>query len=411
MSPRVTTHDRRRRKKLDHRNIPPNAKSLSINEYIMRYSCLFLLFLMPLLCYSISNYEDYDPWKDVGIPDQTGSFAWRNIDETWLQDILNSPGWKQIVRYSYFRLGEKLFIPYREFENYGEAPHYERDYGTYPCIDGSTVAAAMVIEFARQHLDLPADELEEFVTLSTTHNAYINLIEKYDKWIPHGQSVKGYPVLYEEKHPVDLVIATEPSVEELQLARENGVELVIKPVCHDAFVFITHADNPVDTLTLEQVRGIYSGAILNWSEVGGPDHEIVAYQREANSGSQTAMEQMVMGGVPLQSAPMTKTIWGMGELVDAVAEYSNDLYSIGYTYRYYLDNLYRNDSIKVLRINGVAPDNGNIYSGVYPFSTYYYGVSRAGEENGTGGLFLDWMLSAEGQRCIEQAGYIPLVNN
>ena len=56
-------------------------------------------------------------------------------------------------------------------------------------------------------------------------------------------------------------------------------------------MFITHKDNPIDSLTIEQIQSIYSGKITNWNQVGGEDLEIKAYQREGNSGSQTAMEQ------------------------------------------------------------------------------------------------------------------------
>jgi len=90
-----------------------------------------------------------------------------------------------------------------------------------------------------------------------------------------------------------------------------------------------------------------------------------------------------------------------------VAEYKVYEASIGYTYKFYIDTLYKNENIKILRIEGISPDEENIRAGRYPFTTCYYGVIRAGDENSSGGRFLDWMLSAEGQRCIKQAGYIP----
>ena len=102
----------------------------------------------------------------------------------------------------------------------------------------------------------------------------------------------------EENHPVDLIIVTEPSDEEIEMAKKYNIEMLIKPVCYDAFVFITHKDNPVDNLTIEEIQKIYSGQITNWKEVGGNDEKIRAYQREENSGSQTAMEKLVMQGIP-----------------------------------------------------------------------------------------------------------------
>ena len=98
----------------------------------------------------------------------------------------------------------------------------------------------------------------------------------------------------------------------------------------------------------------------------------------------------------------------MGMLVDAVAEYENETASLGYTYRYYIDSLYKNDNIKTISVDGISPSDDNIRTGSYPFTTNYYGVIREGDDDSIGGQFLDWMLSNEGQQCIAQAGYITL---
>ena len=271
--------------------------------------------------------------------------------------------------------------------------------------DGSTVAVPMAIEFARQILDLSDQDAKDFVCFNTTHHAYENLI--YSRPNP-GAMIRSTNCFLDESHPVDLIIATEPSAEELALARENRVKLYIQPICYDAFVFITHKDNPVESLTVQEIQKIYTGKITNWKEVGGLDARIELYQREKNSGSQTAMENLVMQGLPMLPPTMTKVAVGMGELVDAVAEYQNAPSSLGYTYQYYIDTLYKNENIKVLRINGKSSAPENLRNGVYPFSTRYYGVIRQTDMQNTGGRFLNWMLSDEGQKCIAQAGYVPL---
>ena len=183
---------------------------------------------------------------------------------------------------------------------------------------------------------------------------------------------------------------------------------ILNEYIRDAFVFITGKDNPVESLTLEQVRGIFSGEITNWREVGGADEKIQAFQREPGSGSQLGMEQLVMQGTPMADPKKVLVVGNMGGLIDAVAEYQNSARSIGYSYRYYIDNQYSSENIKQLKIEGVAPTDENIISGAYPLSVEYVGVIRAGEEDGPGGLFLDWILSEEGQACVVQAGYIPL---
>ena len=164
------------------------------------------------------------------------------------------------------------------------------DYGTYPMLDGSTVCVPMAVEFARQHLGLSDKDASYFVDFQTTDTAYRSVIEK---------RVGGLGSIDEtimEEKPVDLIVVTEPSEDELELAKAYKVELDIRPVCYDAFVFITHKDNPVDSLTVDQIQKIYSGQITNWKDVGGRDEAIVPYQREEDSGSQTAMEKQVMQG-------------------------------------------------------------------------------------------------------------------
>ncbi len=331
-------------------------------------------------------------------PDKTGS--WGQINQVVERDA----AWEKIVTDSEFQLGERTVKGSWNVPP-GKQDYYEVKYGTYPSLDGSTVAVPMGAEFARQHLGLSDEDVRDFVYFNTTHTAYENLIYARPN---NGGMIRSTDTFLEELHPVDLIIATEPSDEELALAKENHVELIIEPVCYDAFVFITHKDNPVDSLTVEEIQKIYSGEITNWKEVGGEGTDIVSYQREKNSGSQTAMENLVMKGIPMLPPAMIQVVEGMGMLIDAVAEHENSRSSLGYTYQYYIDTLYKNDSIKVLRINGVSSSPENLRNDAYQFSTRYYGVIRGTDKQNTGGRFLEWMLSEEGQKCIAQAGYIPL---
>jgi phosphate transport system substrate-binding protein len=312
------------------------------------------------------------------------------------QYIEKGEDWRQIVTDSEFQLGE--FTPI----NIDGRDMTDVPFGTYPRIDGSTVMRPLGAEFFWQHLDVPNADIEWYFTeFSSTSNAYLNLIHQYQ----HESWLGGYRL---GPKAVDLILVTEPSESDLALASEAGIELIAKPVCLDAFVFITHKDNPVVSLTVEQVQKIYSGEITNWSEVGGTELDITAYQRNPNSGSQTMMERNVMNGLSMIPPPLAREVFGMGILIESVAEYSNERFSIGYTFKYYIDRLYVNENIKVLEINGIAPTRENIRDKSYPFTAYYYAVYRAGDKDGVAGRFTEWILSEEGQRCVGQAGYIPL---
>ena len=254
-------------------------------------------------------------------------------------------------------------------------------------IDGSTATIPITAELFRQFCGVEDDKLEYYIDHNTTGPAYENLIlGKKDK---------------------TLLFVTEPSEEERKLAADNNVELDVTPIALDGFVFITHEDNPVDSLTVQQIQAIYSGQFTNWQQVGGNDEEIVAYQREANSGSQTVMENMVMKGIQMTEPPKLPVAATMGALVDSVASYRNKTCSLGYSFYYYINNLYQNADIKVLKINGISPDNENLINKTYPFSSGYFAVTKKGGDQKAEEI-KQYLLTDEGQALIKAAGYCPV---
>ena len=347
-----------------------------------------------------------DVEEEANIPDP---IVWGNIN----QYIVKGAGWKQIVKdKTQFVLGKPDSAPY---EVYGSNYIYKQSYGTFPAIDGSTVCVPMAAEFVWQFTNLsdtlPSkwnSETVSFLSFSTTSGAYDKLV---NGGTTNGVIAKEFINYREEYHlnkRPDIVIATHPSNDELKMASNAGIELIIRPVCYDSFVFITHKDNPVESLTVEQIQKIYSGKITNWKEVGGKNLKIVAYQREPNSGSQTAMEEWVMKGIPMTKPPTAEISTGMGMLIEAVAGYTNSAMSLGYTYKYYVDRLYKSPEIKILKINGITPSDDNVRNNSYAFIAPYNAVIRSTDAEEVGGRFLNWMLSDEGQACIAQAGYVSL---
>ncbi|MDR2148554.1 MAG: substrate-binding domain-containing protein [Tannerella sp.] len=346
--------------------------------------------------------------------------AYDNIN----QFIVKGQGWKQIVKdKAQFVLGEADSISYSNEPSWSGAAftfaHYKHSYGTFPAMDGSTVCIPMAAEFVWQFTNLSdvipnlypgISETMSFLNFSTTSGAYNNLINGGTtngvivKINPSNSEIKEY---HFNKRP-DIVLATYPSTAELNMASNAGIEMIIRPVCYDSFVFITHRDNPVESLTVDQVQKIYSGQITNWKEVGGRNEKIVAYQREPNSGSQTAMEEWVMKGIKMTNPPMAQLAMGMGMLIEVVAGYENGTMSLGYTYKYYVDRLYTSPDIKILKVNGVMPSDENVRNSNYPFIAPYNAVIRSTDVDEVGGRFMNWILSDEGQACITQAGYVSI---
>ena len=206
----------------------------------------------------------------------------------------------------------------------------------------------------------------------------------------------------------DVIFTTPMSEEQLEFLAENDFDYEMKPVAGEGFVFVVNRDNPVDSLTVEQLKGIYSGEITNWSEVGGDDVEIIAYQRNTDSGSQNYMRAF-MGDTPLME-PLTDQIpSSMYSILDVVANYENSVGAIGYSVYSYSDGMYEDLSkIKYIKVNGVEPSLENLYDGSYPLLGYNYAIYSAElDENSPTRALVDWMRSDEGQAVVASAGYVP----
>ena len=321
------------------------------------------------------------------------SGSWGQIN----QSLTRGDGWVRYVENpTEFQLGEA--VPYA-----GDPGLSIQAWGDYPSLDGSTVCVPLAMELARQWLDLPEEDLNGFVNFSTTPYAYDRLTEgKANPTV----TIVSRNVMMDDTHPIDLVLGTGPNADERRAAEEAGVELVMVPVCYDAFVFLVGSENPVEDLTEEQIRDIYTGRIENWKAVGGEAGRIIAYQRPHGSGSQTAMEEMVMQGEEPEAADSSYISDGMADLIQQVGNFDGRGNAIGYSYLYYVDELYQSGSLKVLSVNGAAPTPENLRSGAYPYTVYYYAVYRKGNE--TAERFARWLASDEGQRCVGQAGYVTL---
>ena len=205
----------------------------------------------------------------------------------------------------------------------------------------------------------------------------------------------------------DLALVTYPSDENLKLAKQKGVELTIVPIVNDAFVFMVNKDNPIESLTTQQVKDIYSGKITNWSEVGGLDMEILPLQRNADSGSQSGMIDF-MGDTPIE-VPFEDgdIVYGMGFLIDRVTEEPG---AIGYSYYYYANDMYES-SAKLIALDGISPTNESIAEGSYSVVTQYYALFRASEPEGSFARKLtDHIRSPEGQARAERLGYVKLTS-
>lgn len=247
-----------------------------------------------------------------------------------------------------------------------------------------------------------------FPVYSSFVNAlYPESTEYRDGVFEYNNTVAGYRALARKE--TDIFFGAYPSQKQIDYAIEQGTRFVYTPIGQDAFVFFVHKDNPIDDLTSEQLRGIYSGRITNWAQVGGKDEPIAAYQRNEGSGSQSMLIRF-MGDTPIME-PETELVNDlMSGIIEEVAAYRSKSGSIGFSFRFYVEGIIQNPDIKMVSIDGVAPTVENIQSGAYPITGPLYAVTWEGNDNPNVPLLLDWILSEEGQWIIKETGYVPVGN-
>jgi len=227
----------------------------------------------------------------------------------------------------------------------------------------------------------------------------------YNSEVACNNTIRAYEKLINKT--VDIIFVAPPSEEQLNIAKKAGVSFLYTPIGMEAFVFFVNSHNPVNDLTIEQLQDIYSGEITNWKELGGKDEAIRAFQRNKNSGSQTAFIHF-MQEKTIVKPPMEDVVGGMGGIVSQTADYANYGNSIGFSFRFYVNEMVQNKEVKILKINGVYPDLETIKSGTYPLASSFFAVTLADNDKPNVSKFLNWIVSEQGQYLVKKTGYSPI---
>lgn len=204
---------------------------------------------------------------------------------------------------------------------------------------------------------------------------------------------------------------------ELKRGEVTHIEPFQYKVALDGIAVIVNPKNKIDSLTIEQIKGIYSDKIKNWKEVGGENLEIVKYGRENSSGTYEYFKERVLGknekGKSIDFAVSTQVLQGTAALGEAIA---NDIKGIGYggvgyfAQRKDLKIIYLKDNPAHKAVSPVANGEVNykvIRDGVYPLSRYLYCYTNHQPKNSVKD-FINFMLSENGQMIVKEMEYIPL---
>jgi phosphate transport system substrate-binding protein len=190
---------------------------------------------------------------------------------------------------------------------------------------------------------------------------------------------------------------------EINQAKANGVTPFETTVALDCIVPLVHPSNSAANLTFEQLKKIYTGAVVNWKEVGGPDAPIVVVGRDSSSGTYGTWQELIVekddGETKSRVVARAQIVASSGAMLTTVA---GNRYAIGY------DGIgYVNPTVKALSVEGVNASIATAKDGSYPLSRKLYMYTN-GAPAGDAKAFIDYVLSPEGQKIVADTGFIAL---
>lgn len=173
-------------------------------------------------------------------------------------------------------------------------------------------------------------------------------------------------------------------------------------IARDGIAVIVSPDNKVTNLTLEQLRDIYAGDIVNWSEVGGADLPILVVNRDAASGTREAFKTIVMQNTSFDNR--STVLPGTGQVRDVVSRTPG---AIGYISLGFVDSSFSSNKVKALSIDDIIPSEQSVRAQTYPIARDLYFFTK-GLPQGVVADFINFVISPEMSDTIMDAGYLPV---
>ena len=283
----------------------------------------------------------------------------------------------------------------------------------YPRVDGSTSTNPLNYIIATKLLDLEY-QWRSVGGINDVHfPSYLELPFSFTSKIQCSQT--HWAIINIIDNQTDLIIvARKMSEDEKEYANNAGVSLIETPIALDALDFVFNAENTVNSLSVEQIQNIYLGNITNWKEVGGADEAIKPFIRNANSGSQEMMNEIVMNntGIPDWEVSYADEL-SLGSMIRVYNELRYSTNGICFTPHYYkeymvADDTFGKENIKTFAINGIMPDKNSIENKTYPFVANVYASIRSDlDQNSMAYKLYEWLQTSSGKSVIGESGYVP----
>jgi len=275
-------------------------------------------------------------------------------------------------------------------------------------VSGSRIAAfagiaGLLVVLALIPAVVSADEKSITISGSTTvlpiaskvAEAYMDQHPDVDIKVSGGGSGAGVSAI--GKKTVDIGMSSR-ALKDDEKAQYSG--LVMIPVAKDGVAIIVNSENPVESLTLNQIKDIYSGTTKSWKDVGGNQEAFEIVGRDSASGTREFFFNDVMKKADFTPFMLEKN--SNGAVQQLVSQTPGAIGYVGMGFE---------DGVKVLGLNvdgnTVNPSTATVKSGEYPLSRELYFITN-GEADGIAKEFIDFLLSAEGQKIVEEEGFVAL---
>jgi phosphate transport system substrate-binding protein len=281
----------------------------------------------------------------------------------------------------------------------------------YPIVDGSTSARALNQMIACKLLGIryewnPMPHLGfEWYVMPNREDIPEKHRDFFDKRVITSQTNGAFINLIDGKADIILTHRT-ISPDEKAHADNKRVTLIETPIALDAFVFVVNKNNPVKSLTVEQIRKIYTGEITNWSEVGGNNANMKVFTRPRNSGSEEVFRQIVMGDLEPAEFPESP----IGSMVLVFREVTENADGICYTFDNYKEMIARvpDSEVPKLAINGISPNEATVKNGTFPFISKVHVAIRSDlDRNSMAYKLYEWLQTENVKPALTECGFIP----
>jgi phosphate transport system substrate-binding protein len=280
----------------------------------------------------------------------------------------------------------------------------------YPKVDGSTSANILNTMVACKLLGLRYRWMTPLVEEWFLQYNYNEIPEPYKndffgKRVMTSQTHGAFMNLIDGNADIILTHRT-ISPDEKAHADATGVSLTETSIALDAFVFVINKENPVNSLTVNQIQKIYTKEITNWSQVGSNNAEINVFTRPRNSGSEEVFRTLVMNGIEPADFPDA----AIGSMAFVFKEVIDNINSICYSFNTYKDLQARKscDEVPVIAINGICPTESTVKNRTYPFISEVRVAIRSDlDHNSMAYKLYEWLLSANAKYTITECGFIP----